>query len=329
MLSLKASRADNFYYGSVEDEDLKKKKEKNLKKINKKDYNTIKFEIPYTIICKNCNIYIYKGERFNSERRKAGYYLSTCFYSFSIFCKKCQNKIVIETNPQKCSYDIIEGARKKNEHYENILTEGGINNINYVDFEQNKKKKTNPFMILEINALNKKKKNESEEHFENNILNDDDQKSDSNRSLQIKDKESDGRQIEENNDILSKENKYIDKPIDDTQSDEDINDVIKETYKRNVMLKNDFGCNRTLRKQLRDIKNEKIQKRKENIEKNIFINILKDPCEDLKVKKFLHMKEKYKKTINEKTKLAKNNLIKKKSSIFDKKYLKNASKKKG
>lgn len=81
MLSLKASRADNFYYGSVEDEDLKKKKEKEFKKINKKDYNTIKFEIPYTIICKNCNIYIYKGERFNSERRKAGYYLSTSFYS--------------------------------------------------------------------------------------------------------------------------------------------------------------------------------------------------------------------------------------------------------
>lgn len=284
MLSLKASRADNFYYGSVEDEDLKKKKEKEFKKINKKDYNTIKFEIPYTIICKNCNIYIYKGERFNSERRKAGYYLSTSFYSFSIFCKKCQNKIVIETNPQKCSYDIIEGGRKKNEEYENILTEGGINNINYVDFEQNKKKKTNPFMILEINALNKKKQNESEEYFENG----------------------------ENNEVLPKGNKPIEKPINDTQLDEDINNVIKETYKRNVMLKNDFNCNQTLRKQLRDIKNEKIQKRKENIEKNIFINILKDPCEDLKIKKFLHMKEKYKKTINEKTKLAKNNLIKKK-----------------
>ncbi|SCP03607.1 conserved Plasmodium protein, unknown function [Plasmodium malariae] len=368
MLSLKASRADNFYYGSVEDERSKKKKEKEIKKNNRKDYNEIKFEIPYTIICTKCKIYIYKGERFNSERRKAGYYLSTCFYSFSIFCKNCSNKIIIETNPKNCSYDIIEGARKKIEHFENVLTEGAKNNFNTIDFEQNKKKKGNPFLLLEINALQKKQLpvhfQKEQSHFvhsdgaDNNLLEEkkgrkgksqkcdagedkaDEDKADEDKADEDKadENKADENKADENKADENKtyENKSDDKIPSceangkdciqdevDLSTDEDINDIIKENYKRNHMLKNDFVCNSNLRKQLRDIKKDKIKIREEYKKKNIFIDIVNDPYEDLKIEKFILFTKKHRSSIKAKSKYARNTLIKKKKrSIFDKKYLK-------
>ncbi|SBT81003.1 conserved Plasmodium protein, unknown function [Plasmodium malariae] len=352
MLSLKASRADNFYYGSVEDERSKKKKEKEIKKNNRKDYNEIKFEIPYTIICTKCKIYIYKGERFNSERRKAGYYLSTCFYSFSIFCKNCSNKIIIETNPKNCSYDIIEGARKKIEHFENVLTEGAKNNFNTIDFEQNKKKKGNPFLLLEINALQKKQLpvhfQKEQSHFvhsdgaDNNLLEDkaDEDKADEDKADEDKADEDKADENKADEDKADENKTYENKSDDKIPSceangkdciqdevvlstDEDINDIIKENYKRNHMLKNDFVCNSNLRKQLRDIKKDKIKIREEYKKKNIFIDIVNDPYEDLKIEKFILFTKKHRSSVKAKSKYARNSLIKKKKrSIFDKKYLK-------
>ncbi|CRH02751.1 conserved Plasmodium protein, unknown function [Plasmodium relictum] len=317
MLSLKASRADNFYYGSVEDEKSKKKKEKEIKKQNKKDYCEIKFEIPYTIICTKCDTYIYKGERFNSERRKAGYYISTCFYSFSIFCKYCFNKIIIETNPKNCSYDIIEGARKKNENYKNILTQKGKNNINTIDLNDIKKKRVNPFMLLEKKALQNKNVLLYHSKEENNIL------IGSEEDSLEKEKKCETEENKEINFLQEKNQEKEDKQehLDFLSSDEDINNVIKENYKRNNMLQNDFICNSNLRKQLREIKNDKIRQKEEYKKKNIFIDIISDPYEDKKLKKYILLNEKYKKNIKAKKKFLKNHLITK-NSIFDKKYLK-------
>ncbi|SBS88698.1 conserved Plasmodium protein, unknown function [Plasmodium ovale curtisi] len=334
MLSLKASRADNFYYGSVDDELVKKKKEKEKKKLTKKDYSEIKFEIPYTIICLKCNVYIYKGERFNSERRTAGYYLSTCFYSFTIFCKKCINKIVIETNPQKCSYDIIEGAKKKNEDFKNILTEGGKNNINTINFELNKKKRGDPFLLLEINALQKNRHLPLQPEDNPPVG-----RGNLRREKRSKGEQADkaeearkARKEEEAEEVVEAESE-TDEPDESDgassphshldQSDEDMNEVIRQNYRRNSMLKSDFTCNSNLRKQFRDIKKDKIKTKEENKKKNIFIDIVNDPYEDLKIKNFLLVSEKYKKTMKEKSKFAKKSLIKKrKNSIFDRKYLK-------
>ncbi|GAB69152.1 hypothetical protein PCYB_145800 [Plasmodium cynomolgi strain B] len=319
MLSLKASRADNFYYGSVEDERIKKKKQKEEKKRNKikKDYSEIKFEVPYTIICTKCKAYVYKGERFNSERRQIGFYLSTPFYSFTFTCKKCLNIIAFETNPKDCSYDVIQGARKKNEQFENVLTEQGRNNVNSIDFEKNKKK-TNPFLLLEVEALRRKGRSGEEATHGSELHNED----------------------------HSNE--------DDSQNEEhiNINDVIKENYRRNHIMKNDFFCNSNLRKQLRDMKKEKIQQLEERKRKNIFIDIVEggDPLEEVVVKEYVRFGEKFRRGRGAqaegtqaggvrlsdhrskdrqgkdppiKRKLAKSSLIKKKkSSIFDQKYLK-------
>ncbi|SOV23867.1 conserved protein, unknown function [Plasmodium sp. DRC-Itaito] len=376
MLSLKASRADNFYYGSIEDEKDKKKKEKKERRLNRKDYDDIKFEIPYTIICIKCNKYIYKGERFKSERRKIGFYINSTCYSFCIFCKSCLNKIIFETNPQNCSYDIKEGARQKNEKYENILTHKGKKNINSINFEENKKKKINPFLLLEQNVIQHKKKalsdcsifenynqykhitnNNKEEHFfqekkENHQKCDQkcDQKGDqeydqkcdhdkipvenetypllqhNNNILTLKKKnpeQRDNNSIESNDKFNSISPQKNDDDSNASYTDEDMNDVIKNNYKRNNILKHDFSCNSNLRKQLRNIKKEDIKKKEQCKKKNIFIDILNDPLEDLKVKHFALLKDKYKKNIIDKNKTLKNNLIKKKkNSIFDKRYLK-------
>ncbi|CRG96961.1 conserved Plasmodium protein, unknown function [Plasmodium gallinaceum] len=317
MLSLKASRADNFYYNNVEDEKSKKKKEE-IKKKKKKDYSEIKFEIPYTIICTKCDTYIYKGERFNSERRKVGYYISTYFYSFSIFCKNCFNKIIIETNPKNCSYDIIEGAKKKDENYKNIFTQKGINNINTIDLNEIKKKKVNPFLLLEKKAIQNKNALLYCNKGENNIL------SESEKDSLDKEKNETNEKKEEIYFTQEKKNQgkeYTQENFNFLSSDEDINDVIKENYKRNNILQNDFICNSNLRKQLREIKNDKIRKREEYKKKNIFIDIVRDPYEDERVKKYILLNEKYKKNIKVKKKFLKNHLITKRSSIFDKKYL--------
>ncbi|CAA9991114.1 conserved Plasmodium protein, unknown function [Plasmodium knowlesi strain H] len=346
MLSLKASRADNFYYGSVEDERTKKKKEEEKKKKNKKDYNEIKFEVPYTIICTKCKSYVYKGERFNSERRQVGFYLSTPFYSFTFTCKKCPNVIVFETNPKDCSYDIIQGARKKNEQFENVLTEQGRNNVNSIDFEKNKKKKINPFLLLEAEALRKKGR-EGEQ---------------ANRQGAEQDTPSGERPLgsdDTSHDELPTDhssggelpNEEQSNGEDDPPSEEYMNDVIKQNYRRNHIMKNDFSCNSNLRKQLRDIKRAKIQELQERKRKNLFIDIVEgDPLEEVLVKKYVRYGEKLRRgrgtqgkdTQREgilasgnhskdrpgidppiKRKLAKSNLIKKKkSSIFDQKYLK-------
>ncbi|EUD66038.1 hypothetical protein C922_03508 [Plasmodium inui San Antonio 1] len=380
MLSLKASRADNFYYGSVEDERIKKKQEEKKRKKNKKDYSEIKFEVPYTIICTKCKAYVYKGERFNSQRRQVGFYLSTPFYSFSFTCKKCHNEIAFETNPKDCSYDIIQGARKKNEQFENVLTEQGRNNVNSIDFEKNKKKKINPFLLLEVEALRRKGRHgEQDTQWSREEATDRGEKvtdggqeathggrkpatSDAHEELPS-DHSSGGELPHEDRSNEEEE----EEEEDDSPSEEHMNDVIKQNYRRNHMMKNDFSCNSNLRKQLREMKREKIQQLEERKRKNIFIDIVEggDPLEELLVKRYVRFGEKFRRgrgaqgegtqgkaTQAEgtkaggakaggvrpsghrskdrsgydppiKRKLAKNNLIKKKkSSIFDKKYLK-------
>ncbi|KOB59277.1 hypothetical protein PFHG_01033 [Plasmodium falciparum HB3] len=366
MLSLKASRADNFYYGSIEDEKDKKKKEKKEKRLNRKDYDDIKFEVPYTIICKKCNKYIYKGERFKSERRKIGFYINSTFYSFCIVCKNCLNEIVFETNPQNCSYDIIQGARQKNEKYENILTHKGKKNINSINFEDNKKKKINPFLLLEQNVVQNKKKglsdcttfenynqskhiitnNNKEDIFEegkendqkydydkNSVENDTYPLSQHNKNILITYKKNECEQRDNNSVVSNEEFNIISPQKNDEDSnissdDEDMNEVIKNNYKRNHILKYDFSCNSHLRKQLRNIKKEDIKKKEQCKKKNIFIDLINDPLEDIKVKHFALLKDKYKKNITDKNNTLKNNLIKKKkNSIFDKRYLKEKKKK--
>lgn len=323
MLSLKASRADNFYYGTVEDEQAKEKKKKEEKKRNPKQFDEIKFETPFTIICKKCDKYIYKGVRFKSQRKRVGYYLNTPFYSFTLFCPDCSNQIIIETNPKDCSYDIIEGARKKNEEYKNVITEKGKNNVDGIDLEEIKKCRANPFLLLEKRALEKKKEEEKEQEKTNIIR----------KGIE----ETNYVENEENNHLLELKTKLSSnsEPEEEGQSSEsemyssegDLEEVIKKQYLRNKMLKDDFRCNRNLRNQLRNIKKEKIQEFLENKQKNIFIKLLQDPYENDK-EKYKSLQNKYKRKIKMQTNYIKNKLLVKKSSIFDKKYVKSDQSKK-
>lgn len=321
MLSLKASRADNFYYGTVEEEQAKEKKKKHDKKKNPKQFDEIKFETPFTIICKKCEKYIYKGVRFKSQRKRAGYYLNTPFYSFTIFCPGCSNQIIIETNPKDCSYDIIEGARKKCEEYKNVFTEKGKGNVDGIDLEEVKQNRTNPFLLLEKRALERKKEEEKkkEKKVDNTIK-------EKGEDIYLQNKENDAS-VETKQNLLSnseqEENQTSGRESEryTSEEEEDLEEVIKKQYLRNKILKDDFRCNRNLRNQLRNLKKEKIQQLKENKKNNIFIKLLQDPYEDEKEKyKSLHNKCKSK--IKMQTNFIKNKLLVKKSSIFDKKYVK-------
>ncbi|CTQ41456.1 Family of unknown function (DUF572) [Babesia microti strain RI] len=130
MSTLKAARADNFYYAPDTENPPERKIKRNPKPKNhftnilaptssiysesaRPDGSLIRFEMPFKIICTKCNEYIAKGVRFNAKRREIGMHYTTVIYSFTIYCKSCTNPIVIETDPENTEYVVKIGARRK------------------------------------------------------------------------------------------------------------------------------------------------------------------------------------------------------------------------
>ncbi|CDR97626.1 cell cycle control related protein, putative [Babesia bigemina] len=78
----------------------------------------IRFEMPFKVICLRCEAFIAKGVRFDAERKAVGNYFSTKIYSFLMSCQFCNNPIVIQTDPQNTDYLCKVGVRKKVETFD-------------------------------------------------------------------------------------------------------------------------------------------------------------------------------------------------------------------
>ncbi|GBE62303.1 coiled-coil domain-containing 130-like protein, putative [Babesia ovata] len=78
----------------------------------------IRFEMPFKVICLKCDAFIAKGVRFDAERKAIGKYFSTTIYSFLMSCQFCNNPIVIQTDPENTDYLCKFGVRKKVETFD-------------------------------------------------------------------------------------------------------------------------------------------------------------------------------------------------------------------
>eukprot|EP00457_Paulinella_chromatophora_P008174 gb/GEZN01008203.1/.p1 GENE.gb/GEZN01008203.1/~~gb/GEZN01008203.1/.p1 ORF type:complete len:415 (+),score=78.98 gb/GEZN01008203.1/:187-1431(+) len=126
MSSLKAARADNFYYppewdpskGNMEQwEGLAPGHLGKRAKHQAIGVLVIRFELPFNCWCLHCKAHIAKGVRWNAEKSRVGQYFSTPIHEFKMFCHLCNGEIRIQTDPENNTYKMVMGLRKKHEEY--------------------------------------------------------------------------------------------------------------------------------------------------------------------------------------------------------------------
>ncbi|TFK40063.1 DUF572-domain-containing protein [Crucibulum laeve] len=76
-----------------------------------------RFELPFNIWCGTCNNHIGMGVRYNAEKKKIGNYYSTPIFSFRCKCHLCDGWFEIQTDPKNTRYNVVSGARQKDEDW--------------------------------------------------------------------------------------------------------------------------------------------------------------------------------------------------------------------
>lgn len=76
---------------------------------------TVRFEMPFNIVCNHCQGHIAQGVRFNAEKTKVGNYHSTPIWAFKMKHTTCSSVIVVQTDPQNTAYVVTEGGKKQHE----------------------------------------------------------------------------------------------------------------------------------------------------------------------------------------------------------------------
>ncbi len=134
----------------------------------------IRFEMPFHVRCTQCKNMIAKGVRFNAVKKKAGRYLGTTIFQFTMPCTNCKNTIVIKTDPQNCEYLLVSGCIRYIVDYD----ENKINTIKIQQPDEGEKINRNAFFRLETKQVDVIKAEEqkpivSELYKRNAILRDD------------------------------------------------------------------------------------------------------------------------------------------------------------
>ena len=73
---------------------------------------TVRFEMPFGVVCATCQGHIAQGVRFNANKKKVGSYHSTAIFSFRMRHTVCGGWIEVRTDPQNTAYVVAEGAKK-------------------------------------------------------------------------------------------------------------------------------------------------------------------------------------------------------------------------
>jgi len=92
---------------------------------------------------------IAKGVRFNAVKKKAGRYLGTTIFQFTMPCTNCKNTIIIKTDPQNCEYLLVSGCIRYIVDYD----ENKINTIKIQQPDEGEKINKNPFYKLETQKI--------------------------------------------------------------------------------------------------------------------------------------------------------------------------------
>eukprot|EP01135_Chromosphaera_perkinsii_P010524 Nk52_evm34s2152 gene=Nk52_evmTU34s2152 len=80
----------------------------------------VRFELPFNVVCGGCGGYLGAGTRYNAEKwqKEGEKYYSTPIWRFRMKCRRCPNYFVIKTDPKNSEYEIIEGARRREEDFD-------------------------------------------------------------------------------------------------------------------------------------------------------------------------------------------------------------------
>eukprot|EP00439_Symbiodinium_sp_Y106_P077912 s200_g16.t2 len=169
-ISLKAACADSFYYpqewkpsrGSLDHFQRKRGFEHHFGKERTKNLSKgvllIRFEMPFTVQCLRCGLYIRQGTRYNADKKKVGMYFSTPLYEFSMHCGNivspersangrahCNQRLVIRTDPKNDDYELAEGLRRKIEAWDSKDSE----TLELVDPETRRQMEADPMFRVE------------------------------------------------------------------------------------------------------------------------------------------------------------------------------------
>ena len=105
--------------------------------------------MPFHVRCTQCKNMIAKGVRFNAVRKKAGRYLGTTIFEFTMPCTHCKNTIIIRTDPKSCEYLLMSGCIRYIVDYD----EEKINTIKIQTPEEGEKINRNAFYRLETKRI--------------------------------------------------------------------------------------------------------------------------------------------------------------------------------
>jgi coiled-coil domain-containing protein 130 len=151
---LAACKADNYYRPNDYDpehrkKEIEKKRKEGRLKVRVMGARKIRFEMPFHVRCTECKNMIAKGVRFNAVKKKAGRYLGTTIFEFTMPCTNCKNTIVIKTDPQNCEYLLVSGCIRYIVDYD----ENKINTIKIQQPDEGEKINKNPFYKLETQKI--------------------------------------------------------------------------------------------------------------------------------------------------------------------------------
>ena len=92
---------------------------------------TVRMMLPFTIQCKTCSTFLYRGRKFNSKKENMkgpeGKYLGIQRFRFYIKCSQCSMPITFLTDPQNTDYEMESGGTRNYEVWKDKeKTEGEI-----------------------------------------------------------------------------------------------------------------------------------------------------------------------------------------------------------
>lgn len=133
-----------------------------LKRERNKQF-VIRIMAPFSMQCKTCGEYIYKGRKFNSrmETAEGETYLGLRIYRFHIRCTKCISVITFKTDPENTDYTMEHGATRLFEAYKKLEQQVEKEKRDRVEEETN-----NPMKSLENRTQDSRREMETLEKLE-------------------------------------------------------------------------------------------------------------------------------------------------------------------
>jgi coiled-coil domain-containing protein 130 len=113
---------------------------------------TVRFELPFAVWCTHCapHAIVGQGVRFNATKKKVGNYYSTPIWSFRVKHTTCGGWWEIRTDPERCEYVVVEGARRRDYGPDDKGVEGEDGeDLRFLTEEEKRKRKEDAFAAFE------------------------------------------------------------------------------------------------------------------------------------------------------------------------------------